>query len=199
MKRLICRPWIAVTTLGAAAVLASTFLSVSFGQQRQNMKAGSAQAMDMMGMMGMGMPGVVPNGNRATLQQGIAAEDETRKAIEAYRLTDDEDEKARIVKALPDVVAKQFDARQLAREGELKQLENQLRKLHEIHQLRARQRDQIIEERVRQLLRDADGLGWGSDDELQSSATGYGYGRPGAAAYELQSTAPGAIGYEVSK
>ena len=185
MKRLICRPWIAVTTLGAAAVLASTFLSVSFGQQRQNMKAGSAQAMDMIGSMGRGyMPGVVPNGDRATLQQGIAAEDETRKAIEAYRLTDDQDEKARIIKALPDVVAKQFDARQLAREGELKQLEDQLRKLQEVHQRRARQRDQIIEERVRQLLRDADGLGWGSDDELQSSATGYGYGRPGAATFE---------------
>lgn len=194
MKRLICRPWIAVTTLGAAAVLASTFLSVSFGQQRQALKGDSAQAMDMF-RMGRGyMPGVGANFDRATLQLGIAAEDETRKAIEAYRLTDDQDEKARIVKALPDVVAKQFDARQLAREGELKQLEDQLRKLQEVHQRRARERDQIIAERVRQLLRDADGLGWGSDDELQSSATGDGYGRPGAATYEIQSPAQSTTG-----
>ena len=186
MKRLICRPWIAVMTLGGAAVVASTFLSVSFGQQRQDMQVGSSQKMDMMDSFGgMRKPGV---------QQGIAAEDEARKAIEAYRLTDDQDEKARIVKALPDVIAKQFDARQLVRECELKQLENQLRKLQEVHQRRARQRDQIIEERVRELLRDADGLGWGTDDELRSSATGYGYGLPGVGANELQSTAPGTTG-----
>ena len=45
------------------------------------------------------------------------------------------------------------------------QLGEQLRNLQEQHQRRAEQRDQIVEERVRQLLRDADGLGWGSHED----------------------------------
>ena len=105
-------------------------------------------------------------------RQSLAAhDDETRKLIQAYRLTQDENEKARIAKALPALLAKQFDARQQVRERELMQLEDQLRKLQELHQRRAKQRDQIVEERVRQLLRDADGLGWGSDDDIPASTS----------------------------
>jgi hypothetical protein len=67
------------------------------------------------------------------------------------------------------LVAKQFDVRQEARQGELKQLEEQLRKLQELRVRRGAQKEQIVEDRVRQLLRDADGLGWGADNENSPS------------------------------
>ena len=120
---------------------------------------------------------------QAPTRQELASEElmyamkETRQLIKAYRQTDDEDEKAAIAKGVPDAVAKEFDFRQQLRKVELEDLAQQLRHLQELHQRRAKQRNQIIEQRVHQLLQDADGLSWGSDDELQPSA---GSGRKGS-------------------
>jgi len=162
MKRLIRRPLFAAT-LAAAAVL--TRLGLSFAQApAENIlpRAGSGDRSANYLQLGK----FAVKGDVVRERQALAAQDATTSAlIAAYRQTQDEDEKARIVKALPGVVATEFDARQEIRERELKQLEEQLRKLQELHQRRAKQRDQIVEERVRQLLRDADGLGWGSEDE----------------------------------
>ena len=100
-------------------------------------------------------------GSPAAQQDG-----EVRRLMDHYRATKDENERARIAKELPGLIAMQFDARQEARERELKQLEDQLQKLKELHAKRGQQKEQIIDERVRQLLREADGLGWGSDTEV---------------------------------
>lgn len=156
MKRLIRRPWFAVT-LVTASVLAVTSLSLCFGQttDRRPGYGGGIRSKE----------GLPTDGAGNNHYPRVSFDDETREVIEAYRRTDDEAEKARIAKALPELVGKEFDARQKIREHELKQLEEQLRKLQELHQRRAKQRDQIVEERVRQLLRDADGLGWGSDED----------------------------------
>ena len=43
--------------------------------------------------------------------------------------------------------------RQQTRERELKELEEHVRKLRELHQRRAREKDQIVRDRVRQLPR----------------------------------------------
>jgi len=91
---------------------------------------------------------------------------EVRKLVTEYHATQDENRRARIEKELPALIAKEFDARQEAREQELKQLKEQLQKLQELHVKRSKQKEQIVEERVRQLLRDAEGLGWGSDSEM---------------------------------
>lgn len=139
-------------------------LSTQAGAQGNTSQYTISAEMGAMKMGTMMMPSYSP----------AASDAQIRELIDAYRQHDGQNEKTRIAEALPDLVAKQFDARQLARENELKQLEEQLRKLQELHQLRAKQRDQIIQERVRRLLRDADGLGWGSDDEHQLSAeSGY--------------------------
>jgi hypothetical protein len=106
---------------------------------------------------------------------------EVHKRVEEYRATQDEKERARIAKELPDLIAKEFDARQEAREQELKQLEEQLHKLKELHAKRGQQKEQIVEERVRQLLRDADGLGWGSEAEMQMNMSVSPMGVPGPA------------------
>lgn len=168
MKRLIRRPWFAVTTFMAAVILAGSSLSLSFGQPPTTSTLVVPSAED-------GLKRSLTGRSSASDQVLADTDAEIGTVIEAYRQHDGQDEKAQIAKALSDIVGKQFDARQLVREGELKQLEQQLHKLQELHQRRAKQRDQIIEERVRQLLRDADGLGWGSDDESQPSA-GSAYG-----------------------
>ncbi len=67
---------------------------------------------------------------------------------------------------LTKIVSEQFDIRQSFRESELKEVEEHVRKLRELHQRRAMEKDQIVRDRVRQLLRDVEGLGWGDDDHL---------------------------------
>ena len=194
MKRLIDGRWFSVIAATAATVLVGTSLSLSFGQSPlpgtapPSQRAGSTPdpfrdaARGYKTTLGGNIrsPDSTPEANfrdaareyKTTLGGNIRSADssatldaEIRAVIEAYRQHDGQEEKARIAEALPDLVAKQFDARQLLREGELNQLEEQLRKLRELHQRRAKQRDQIVQDRVRQLLRDADGIGWGSDEE----------------------------------
>jgi hypothetical protein len=46
----------------------------------------------------------------------------------------------------------------------IKELEAQIKRLREIHQRREQQKDRIVADRLQQLLRDADGLGWGTED-----------------------------------
>ena len=68
-----------------------------------------------------------------------------------------------VLAELKSAVGEQFDIRQDGKSKELRALEEQLAKLKEIHAKRTQQRDQIIADRVLQILRDVDGLGWGSD------------------------------------
>ena len=86
-----------------------------------------------------------------------------RKLLADYSQTEDEKQRAKVLDELTKVVSEQFDARQEVRERELKELEEQVRKLRDLQQRRAKEKDQIIRDRVRQLLRDVDGLGWGDE------------------------------------
>jgi len=90
-------------------------------------------------------------------------EAKTRGIISQYKATEDEKARDKLVDDLTAAVSEQFDARQEAREAELKQLEEQLRKLRELQARRAKAKEEIVRDRIRQLLRDADGLGWGAD------------------------------------
>ena len=72
-------------------------------------------------------------------------------------------EKEGVVAKLKIAVGEQFDQRQESKLVELKALEEQLAKLKEIHNKRTQQRDQIIADRVQQIIREVDGLGWGTD------------------------------------
>ncbi len=72
-------------------------------------------------------------------------------------------EKESVLAKLKSEVGQQFDRRQDAKGMELKALEEQLAKLKEIHNKRTQQRDQIIADRVQQIVRDVEGLGWGTD------------------------------------
>jgi hypothetical protein len=97
-------------------------------------------------------------------QAAAALEQKSRELLAKYTATEDSDEKAKVVEQLTAAVGEQFDARQGIRQQELKRLEEQLKKLRALHDRRATEKSQIIEDRVKQLLRDADGLGWGNEE-----------------------------------
>jgi len=73
-------------------------------------------------------------------------------------------EKKDLADQLTKLVNEQFELRQENRENDLAALEEQVRRLREIHAKRNAQKDKIVADRVQQLLRNADGLGWGTDN-----------------------------------
>jgi hypothetical protein len=60
-------------------------------------------------------------------------------------------------------LAKQFDARQEAREQELKNLEERVKQLRELFDKRQKAKDEIVDTRFQELVRASNGLGWGDD------------------------------------
>jgi hypothetical protein len=104
-----------------------------------------------------------------TIQGGTYSfEDSVSKLVKELKASEGANKESVLTK-LKSAVGEQFDGRQEAKAKELKALEEQLAKLKEIHTKRTQQRDQIVAERVQQILREAEGLGWGSDS---SDATG---------------------------
>ena len=97
----------------------------------------------------------------------------TTKLLSEYKRATDEKDRAKVLDDLTKVVSEQFETRQTNRERELKELEDHVRKLRELHQRRAKEKDQIVRDRVRQLLRDAEGLGWGDDGRPRPSRTDF--------------------------
>jgi hypothetical protein len=69
-------------------------------------------------------------------------------------------EKDRLKYQLRGILEKQFDFRQRRHEGEIVELEAQVRKLRERIQKRHQNRRDIISERLEVIVRDAEGLGW---------------------------------------
>jgi hypothetical protein len=145
-------------------------------------------------------PRATPSAQNATVYgvfgNGSSAEQGSKvgKLLSSYRETNEETERGRLMQELTGAVAEEFDARQKSREQELAKLEEQVRKLRELQKRREQEKDQIVADRVRQLVRDVDGLGWGGD----ASDSGSNYGIPGnrgqslppgvrAMKYELQS------------
>jgi hypothetical protein len=89
-------------------------------------------------------------------------ESQARELLDRYSKSEDESERGRLLEELTTVAGSQFDLRQERREQELKQLEEQLKRLRTLHQRRAQEKDRIVRDRVQQLVRESEGLGWGS-------------------------------------
>ena len=64
-----------------------------------------------------------------------------------------------------------FEIRQKIRAHELEELNEQIRRLQALHDRREQDKSQIIGDRMRQLLRDAEGLGWGPNDVTGTTAS----------------------------
>ena len=103
--------------------------------------------------------------NFAQNQPAVTAE-ETKLSIESDALArqlgeaksdaDKEKLKAKLVENLE----KQFDLKRKRQEAEVEALENQVKKLKDMVRVRGENRRQIISDRLEQILRDAQGLGW---------------------------------------
>jgi hypothetical protein len=89
-----------------------------------------------------------------------SAHREVQSLMREYKATEDADKRDKIKTKLSAALAKQFDAQQKRRDLELTRVETQLKKLRELMKKRGEERKTIIERRVDQLVRDAEGLGW---------------------------------------
>jgi hypothetical protein len=78
-----------------------------------------------------------------------------------YKSLSDDEERGAVEQELMARVNDQFTVRQALREKELAELEEQVKHLRDLHEKRNGQKDRIVGDRVQQLLREAQGLGWG--------------------------------------
>jgi len=90
-------------------------------------------------------------------------EELTRDLLSRYKASNDTDERGELLQELGRVVEREFDARYESRSQDLKILEERLDELRTLHKRRANEKSSIVKERVLHLVRDADGLGWGTD------------------------------------
>jgi hypothetical protein len=108
------------------------------------------------------------------LTQENAADREAAALVKEYAGTEDEGRRAKIKSKLAEVLAKQFDLQQNRRDLELKRVEAQVKKVREVLKKRSEAKTTIVDRRLEQLLREADGLGWtppGGPSAQNSSAS----------------------------
>jgi hypothetical protein len=89
-----------------------------------------------------------------------AAEGEAQGLLAKYTKSTDEKARAEARATLTKVLERQFDLRQKAAESEVAQLEAQVQRLRDLIQKRQQARQEIVQKRLDQLLREAEGLGW---------------------------------------
>ena len=87
-------------------------------------------------------------------------EREAAGVVKEYIKTDNEAQRGKLKTKLSDVLAKEFDLQQKRREIELARLEAHMKKLRDMMNKRSTARRTIVEQRLDQLLREAEGLGW---------------------------------------
>jgi flagellar motility protein MotE (MotC chaperone) len=96
--------------------------------------------------------------------------DQTGQLIKQYVKAEKEDDKKEIRKKLTDVLGKQFDAHMDKQQKELAELEKQIASLKTLLKKRQDSKSAIIEHRMDQLIRDAEGLGWNAPPGIQPGA-----------------------------
>ena len=87
----------------------------------------------------------------------------TRQLIDRWKASREASERDKIETTLRDTLKKEFDARLAAHEKEIKELEEKVRQLRARLNLRREKQDEIVDHRLQQILREAQGLGWGSE------------------------------------
>jgi polyhydroxyalkanoate synthesis regulator phasin len=106
-----------------------------------------------------------------------------QKMANSWKEAKDAEGREKIEKSLRDALTKEFEVRMEAHEREVKELEKKVRQLRERLALRKEKQVEIVENRLEQILREAQGLGWGTD-----AATSY--ARPSYFVQEQQVVTP---------
>ena len=97
----------------------------------------------------------------AALKQSDAGmAQQSEQLVAKYAATEQAEERGAIKTQLAELLAKHFDFQQQLRERELGRVEARIKKLRELAQKRREAQKTIVDQRVDQLLREADGLGW---------------------------------------
>ncbi len=96
----------------------------------------------------------------ALKQSDAAMAQQSEQLVARYAATEQAEERGAIKTQLTELLAKHFDVQQQLRERELGRVEARIKKLRELAQKRREAQKTIVDQRVDQLLRDADGLGW---------------------------------------
>jgi hypothetical protein len=94
------------------------------------------------------------------VQEEAATEREVAALIESYTHTEGDKGRSDIKSKVATALEKEFDLQQKRRDLELSRVEARLKKVRELMKKRSEARQSIIDKRLDQLLREADGLGW---------------------------------------
>ena len=112
-------------------------------------------------------------------------QDQSVQLVHDYVKAEKEDDKKEIRKKLADALAKEFDAHMERQQKELADLEKQIADLRSLLKKRQEAKTAIIDHRMDQLIRDAEGLGWtapGSPHQPRALWPATPYYRPATAA-----------------
>ncbi len=94
------------------------------------------------------------------MQEEAAAEREVTTLIESYSRAEGDKQRSDIKSKVSVALEKEFDLQQKRRDLELARVEARVKKVRELMKKRSEARQSIIDKRLDQLLREADGLGW---------------------------------------
>jgi hypothetical protein len=104
----------------------------------------------------------------------VPGQDPSAQLVHEYVKAEKEEEKKEIRKKLAEALGKQFDAHMDQQQKELADLEKQIANLRTTLKKRQDAKSDIIERRMDQLIRDAEGLGWTVPGGTRRSTTVYG-------------------------
>jgi hypothetical protein len=88
---------------------------------------------------------------------------QTQKLIEGWKNSKEGAEREKLETELRALLRREFASRLAVHEREIKKLEEKVRQLRERLALRKDKQEDIVDHRLQQILRDAQGLGWGSE------------------------------------
>ncbi|HEY3392736.1 MAG TPA: hypothetical protein VGK58_08510 [Lacipirellulaceae bacterium] len=94
---------------------------------------------------------------------------QTQQLIKRWKASKEAAERQKIETQLTQMLKREFAARLAAHEREIKQLEDKVRQLRQRLTLRREKQDEIVDHRLQQILREAQGLGWGSEGAASES------------------------------
>jgi hypothetical protein len=88
---------------------------------------------------------------------------QTQQLVQRWKDSKDAAEREKLETGLREALKLEFTARLASHYKEIKELEEKVRQLRERLALRKEKQDEIVEHRLQQILREAQGLGWGSE------------------------------------
>lgn len=114
------------------------------------------------------IPAIDFGGGAASEDNSGTVERKVNELVGKWKAAQNESDRGKVQQELRTALKAQFHANFTSHEKEIKQLEAEVQRLREHLELRRKKQDEIVESRVQQLLREAQGLGWGTQPTPQA-------------------------------